>query len=427
MSKQIIKNEFIGEELVKITHESGLQVYVMKKNYTGAYAVFGTRYGSCDNEFTLDGERISVPEGIAHFLEHKMFETEDGQDTFELFAQIGADANAYTSTDRTAYLFSCTEDFYQAFEILINMVLTPVFTKENVAKEQGIIAQEIKMCSDRPTDALHYNLMKAMYATNPVGIPIAGTVESIAKITPELLYKCYNAFYRMNNMAICVCGNVDPDQIERIIERMIPKDKKTEVAFTPINDCPAVNQKLITTKAQISRPLFSIGIKHPEGNSETMCACEVLSEALFGEGEDFFSELYEGELVNKFRAYYEYGRSANFFGITGDSLEPQQVMDKLCLLAQKVKKEGVQRDAFERAKRNIYADILRSFDASEDIAEGMFDAFLSNERFLDSAEAFHAVTYEQVNDLAKLVLNEERFCMSVVYPLDNGSGGKENA
>ena len=424
MKKEILKNAFIGEEAVKLTHESGLTVFVIKKDFTTAYAMFGTRYGSFDNEFTLDGERISVPHGIAHFLEHKMFETEDGEDTFEQFAEIGADANAYTSTDRTAYLFSCTEEFYEALRILINMVMTPVFTKENVQKEQGIIAEEIKMCEDRPGNALHYNLMRAMYEKNPVRIPIAGTVQSISEITPELLYKCYGAFYRMNNMAICICGDVDADKVAEIVDEMIPKGRASEVIFDTVSDVSDVYRKLIETEAEIAKPLFSIGIKHPEGCSDTAAACEILSEALFGECEDLFSDLYEGELVSRFRAYYEYGRASCHFGITGDSFEPEKVYEKVLDYVKGVREKGVSRDAFERAKRNAYADSLRAFELSEDIAEGLFDAFLVGENYLDSAEGYQAVTYEQVNTLAKSVLTENRFCMSVVYPCGYERKGK---
>lgn len=403
--------------MIKLTHESGLTVYVVQKNYTSAYAIFGTRYGSYDNEFSLDGERITVPHGIAHFLEHKMFETEDGQDTFELFAEIGADANAYTSTDRTAYLFSCTESFYEALRILINMVLTPVFTDENVEKEQGIIGEEIKMCEDRPSNVLHYNLMRALYEKNPVRIPIAGTVESIAEITPELLYKCYGAFYRMNNMSLCVCGDVDADEIAKIVDELVPKENGGKVELTKEEDSTAVNERLIEAEAEIAKPMFRIGIKHPEGSVESSAACEILSEVLFGECEDFFSELYESELVTGLRAYYEYGRTGCFFVISGDSREPDKVFDKVLAYAEKVRTEGVSREAVERVKRHAYADVLRAYDSSEDIAEGLFGAFLEDENFLDAAETYHAVTYEQVNGLAKTVLTEERFCMSVLYPI----------
>lgn len=413
---EIVRNTFIGEEMTKITHASGLMIYVIKKEFKSAYAIFGTRYGSFDNEFVVDGENITVPHGIAHFLEHKMFETEDGGDTFEQFAEIGADANAYTSTDRTAYLFSCTEEFYKAFETLVNMVVTPVFTKENVKKEQGIIAQEIKMCEDRPSNTLHYNLMKALYEKNPVRIPIAGTVESISEITAELLYKCYNAFYRMNNMAICVCGDVDSDKILEIVDRYVPSVRESEVEFTDDAESPRVNEALVSEEAEVSKPMFRIGVKFPEGTSENSCACEILWEALFSSCEDFFSDIYENELVSGYRYYYEYSRPCSYFAIGGDSDSPEAVFKKFKEYAAKTVANGVSKEAFERAKRNAYADVIRNFDYSEEIAEGMFESFLVNENYLDIAESYQAVSYDEVQELAKIALSDERFCMSVLYP-----------
>ena len=413
---EIIKNALLGEEMTRIEHESGLKIYVVKKDFVSAYAIFGTRYGSCDNVFTLDGERIEVPHGIAHFLEHKMFETADGRDTFELFSEIGADANAYTSTDRTAYLFSCTEDFYSALEVLIDMVVTPVFTEENVEKEQGIIAQEIKMCEDRPSNAISYNLMKALYEKNPIRIPIAGTVESISKITPELLYKCYNAFYRMNNMAICVCGNVDADEILKIVDKHIPKKLQEKAAFEEVNDAEDVFMPVISEEKDISRPLFCIGIKFPEATTESSYACDILSEALFGTSEDFYCDILEKDLVSSYYYYYEASRSASFFVVGGETAEPDVMLERVRALIDGVSENGIPRDAFERAKRKLYASTVRSFNSTESIADELFEGFLSGDDCLDCAQKYGAVTYEDIMELSKAVLKQNRVAMSVLYP-----------
>ena len=413
---EIIKNELLGEEMTRIAHPSGLMIYVVRKDFASAYAVFGTRYGSFDNAFTLDGERTVVPHGIAHFLEHKMFETEGGQDTFELFSEIGADANAYTSTDRTAYLFSCTEDFYTAFEVLVNMVATPVFTEENVKKEQGIIAQEIKMCEDRPSNTLHYNLMKALYEKSPVRIPIAGTVESIAEITPELLYKCCNAFYRMNNMAICVCGNVDVSEILKIVDKHIPENQQEKVVFEDVPDSKGVFMPIISEEKDIAKPLFSIGIKFPEATKENSYACDILCEALFGMCEDFYSEIFESDMVSSYHYYYEFSRASSYFAIGGETPEPDWVLERVRALVAKALENGIPMDAFERAKRKVYADTVRGFDSSENIAEEMFESFLAYDGFLDSAEKYSAVTYDEVLALSKTVLSLDRIAMSALYP-----------
>lgn len=414
--KQYISNSFVGEAMTRIDHKSGLTVYIVKKDFASTYALFGTKYGSYDNVFTLNGEKVSVPSGIAHFLEHKMFETEDGTDSFELFAEIGADANAYTSVDRTVYLFSCTQDFIKGFEILLKMVTTPVFTDANVKKEQGIIAQEIKMCEDRPGDALHYNLMKALYEKNPVRIPIAGTVESISHITPELLYKCYNAFYRMNNMAVCICGNVDEDEILSVIDRVITAPEQESVVFEQIDEPAQVCTDRITAFSEISKPYFAIGIKYPEGNEKDKAVCDILCEAVLGNCEDMYSELFENDLVNSYNSYYDYCRACSYFCVCGDSDDPEKVLETVMRYIEDAASNGVSEQAFERAKRMIYAGVLKSFDSSENIAEGMFDAFAADLNFLSEADEYKNVTHLQVNELAKRVFTRERVAISTVCP-----------
>ena len=229
--KIIRKSELLGEEYTLIRHKSGLNIYVFYKDISVTYTILGTKYGSFDNRFRTVGEQdiADVPEGIAHFLEHKMFEMEDGRDAFELYAANGADANAYTSVDRTAYLFSCTELFEENLRILIKMVTEPYFTPATVEKEQGIIGEEIKMCEDRPWNAMHYSLMNAIYKDSPARIPVTGTIESIAEITPELLYRCHKTFYDPHNMALCICGRVDGDRVVEIVDECISDSDGVEI------------------------------------------------------------------------------------------------------------------------------------------------------------------------------------------------------
>lgn len=406
-----------------VKHKSGLTVYYVKKDFAASYAIFGTKYGSFDNEFTVDGQRITVPHGIAHFLEHKLFETEDGTDTFELFSELGADANAYTSTDRTAYLFSCTENFYQSLEVLVKMVLTPVFTEKNVSKEMGIIGQEIKMCEDRTRTVLYYNLMKALYEHNPIRIPIAGTLESIAKITPELLYKCYNSFYRMSNMALCICTNEELDGVIEILDRYLPEDCKEQVLHADSYDGDAVYKQVVAARAEIARPLFEIGLKIPRANPSDACALEIICEAVLGESEDFYNDCFEDELFTSYHQYCDCSRVGYSIQLGGDSDSPSLVLERFRDLAAKVRENGISREAFERAKRSAYADALRAFDGSENVAEELFEAFLSGESYLDCVDRYKAVTYEKADALARQIFNDEAIGMSVIYP--NGSLSEE--
>ena len=266
MKFDVIYNEKIGEKLYVTTHKSGLKVCVMpKRDYVKTYAVIGTDFGSVNNKFISFGENeeITVPDGIAHFLEHKMFEQPDGSNVFESFARFGANANAYTSFDVTAYLFETSENVIENLEILLDYVQKPYFTDENVLKEQGIIAQEIKMYDDEPSWRLMMNFLSAMYHKHPVRIDIAGSVESISKITKETLYKCYNTFYDMSNMALFVVGNVSPEEIAECVEKNILSEKAPDGKISKIfEDEPVtVLKKTAYQKLSVSVPSFMFGYK----------------------------------------------------------------------------------------------------------------------------------------------------------------------
>ena len=223
-----MRTEFYSERLreryVRIDHPSGLPVYVFPKPLTTTYAIFSTRYGSVDTKFrrTGDTDWVETPDGIAHFLEHKLFENADGSDSFERFSAYGADANAYTTCNRTSYLFSCTERFEESLEELLRFVTTPYFTKQSVKKEQGIIAEEIREYDDNPWERCFQNLMEGLYEKNPIRVNICGTEKSISRITPEILRECYDAFYRLSNMALIVCGDVCEEDVVKIVDRVLP-------------------------------------------------------------------------------------------------------------------------------------------------------------------------------------------------------------
>ena len=237
MMKKKVFEGFADESYVKAELENGLTVYISEKpQYSSSYAIFGTKYGSIDTRFAKDdGEMIDVPEGIAHYLEHKLFEGEDG-DAFSKYAKTGANANAFTSFDRTCYLFSCSDNFYENLDILLNFVQSPYFTEENVLKEQGIIGQEIRMYDDSPSWRVMFNLLENMYQNHPVRIDIAGTVESIAKIDADLLYKCYETFYNPANMFICIAGNIDADKTLKQIEKTVTKNNPVQITRGSFNE-----------------------------------------------------------------------------------------------------------------------------------------------------------------------------------------------
>ena len=230
-SKKTVKSRLLGEEYTLIKHESGLTICIFPKKMSVTYAIITTKFGSLDSRFrTGDGVIHQVPDGVAHFLEHKMFENPDGEDTFEKFSRTGADANAFTSLRDTSYVFSCTENVGESLKILLGSVFTPYFTEENVKKEQGIIAQEINMGDDDPGSVLFLDLMNCLYSKNGIKTDVAGTVESIMKITPDILYECYRAFYLPGNMMLCVCGDVSADEVAAAVSEAVPRS-----AFTRTN------------------------------------------------------------------------------------------------------------------------------------------------------------------------------------------------
>lgn len=412
----VVKNPFLNESYTKISHKSGLDIYVVTKDFSMYYALFGTKYGSYDNVFRLEGESeyTEVPAGIAHFLEHKMFESEDGKDVFELYAQTGADANAYTSTDRTAYLFSCTEEFYPSFEILLEMVTKSHFTKETVEKEQGIIGEEIRMCKDRPNDAVYYGLCEAMYESNPVRIPIAGTEQSIALITPELLYKCYDTFYQMSNMALCICGKVNVEKIIEIADRMLLQKPQRAIEYKDYKDPPKVYRPRSVSYMDVSKPIFRIGVKNVSDAPEELG--DLLCEVLFNKSESFYSELYENGLLISYYSYFQSSRSASYMTIGGDSDDPEKVYEKFLEYTKNIVENGISDESFIRAKRVLYAQALEVFDSSENITEEMLESVFRGTDFLDYAGLIDAITKTQVEKFARELFDESKYAMSVVYP-----------
>ena len=297
---QIIEKKEIGEKYYRTVHKSGLEITLIPKDYSQSYALFSTRYGACDNCFKLEGESefTRVPDGIAHYLEHKMFENENGEDTFERFAKYGADCNAFTSSNITAYLFGCTQNFKENLEILLDYVTKPYFTPETVAKEQGIIGQEIKMGEDNPRRMLYYNMLDALYAKSQMKINVAGTVESISHITADLLYSCYNTFYNLSNMMLVISGRATMEEVLEVCDKVLPVKDPIKIIRSYNEEQSTVNKKRVTAKYEISKPMFHIGIKNPDikSTSEELmkqnAEYDILFELLFGKTSEFALDVY---------------------------------------------------------------------------------------------------------------------------------------
>ena len=402
-----IVNDLLKEELYYEKLENGLDVYFMpKKGFTKKYAVLATNYGSNDLEFIPinEKEKMVVNAGIAHFLEHKMFEQPDGGNAFDKFSKWGANANAFTNFTMTAYLFSATEYFYESLEHLIDYVQTPYFTNENVEKEKGIIEQEIKMYNDDPEWNVFFNALKAMYVNHPTRVDIAGTVDSIYKITKEELYKCYNTFYNPGN-------HKDIQKLEEEIVRFYPEEP-TEV-----------KQKEIVEKFPISMPMFSIcfkddkvGIKGKELlRYEVMT--DILTDMLFKKGSAIYEDLYmKGLITPSFGAGFSSQVDYSYTSIGGESKDPRKVKEIIMTYIEKFKEEGLDKEAFERTKKKHIGNFIKYFDSVTFIANNFITYKFKGINLLDYVEVMKEVTFEEVSERLNNHFREENCVISIAEP-----------
>lgn len=425
MSFEIFENKQIDEKYYYKKHKSGLDVYVIPKNHGTGYAVFGTKFGSIDNHFRVNGEEITVPDGIAHFLEHKMFENEDGIDTFKKYANYGASANAYTSSDITVYLFSATANMTENLEILLDFVSTPYFTKETVDKEQGIIGQEIRMYDDNPNWRLYFNMLRAMYKNHPVNIDTAGTVETIAEITAETLHKTYATFYNLHNMALCVCGNIKPEDVENVCDRILKEAPELSVERIYPEEQKEINIPEICEKMQVSMPMFAVGIKDPvqfesgEALAKKSAEMSIILRIIFGRASDFYSRLYEsGHINSSFSAAFDAHSAFSYTEISGLAKDPDKVYEEIKKEIERYREKGIDTEEFERAKRAIYAGSVRTFDSTDDISNSFLAYLFCGCNLLSESNVIADVTLEDVNARLKSAFPKDSFALSKILPLD---------
>ncbi len=374
-----IFNETIRERIYREKLDNGLDVFMMpRKSYNHQYAVFATNYGSIDNSFIdpRSGKKVSVPDGIAHFLEHKLFEGEK-ESIFDKFANLGASANAYTNFTTTAYLFSSTINFEESLLNLIDFVQSPYFTEENVEKEKGIIAQEIKMYEDDPHYQLFFSLLQGLYHNHPVKIDIAGSIDSIKKITREDLYLCYNTFYHPSNMVLFMVGDFDRNRVLSLVRNnQQKKDYPSQDDIKRIfpDEPEAVNEKRIIKKMDTSRPLFNLGFKEgrlTESGREMIkqtIATNMLLELLVGKGTELYQSLYEDGLVDdNFHFNYTREKGYGYISMGGETKDPQELSPRLF---RGIKEAGdrISNDNFMRIYKKITGNFLEEFNSLELIA-----------------------------------------------------------
>ena len=417
-----IVSERVREAYYKTVHSSGLTVIVYpKKGFNSTYASIGTKFGSIYSRFLCNGKEISVPDGTAHYLEHKLFESEDG-DAFSKYAKTGASANAYTSFDMTCYLFSCTDKFRESLEILIDLMQTPYFTEQTVAKEQGIISQEIKMYDDSPDWRVMMNLLKGLYHYHPINIDIAGTVETIAQITPEILYDCYNSYYNLHNMVLTVVGNADPEEVMSVVnEKIRPSDDVQTDIILPEEPYEVVRKRVEQT-FPVNVPSFELGFKeHYTGGYVTnrqQAATNILMNAFAAPGSELYRQLLDENLINStFGHQYLEGLGYRAMILSGESKNPDAAAEMINEAVRKLHKNGVSAEDFENSKKMVYGKMIAGFDYRSSLASELMNGEFTGRELFDSVEAVAAATLDDVNARLEEELDADNCCLSVVKGL----------
>ncbi|MDI3534283.1 MAG: hypothetical protein PWQ82_648 [Thermosediminibacterales bacterium] len=416
------------ERIVSKVLDNGLSVFLMrKKGYNKKFAIYATHYGSIDNEFVIPGEEkpIKVPDGIAHFLEHKLFEEEYGS-VMDRFAEQGASSNAYTNYTTTAYLFSCTDRFYENLDLLIDFVQKPYFTKENVEKEKGIIEQEIRMYLDDPGWRVFMNLLKALYHKHPVRIDIAGSVESIRQIDMDTLYKCYETFYNPENMVLFAVGDFDEAEALNKIESNFKK-RKYEVHGKIKRFYPEEPKEIYKTKIvenlSVSEPLFHMGFKDTDvgyDGSKLLkkdITTRILLDMILGRSSKLYRQLYEEGLIDdRFSLDYEGQKDYGFCVIGGPTRDPEMLHDRILKGLEEYKVKGLNKEDYERNKKKMIGNYIKGFNSPEFIATTFISYHFKNINILQYLEYLNIITFKDVEERFSSFLDPKYHSYSVILP-----------
>jgi len=422
---QILENKRLGEKIATFTHASGMKFFVCEKPFSSCYCLLTVNYGA--NDFTYydeKGNKQEMPLGVAHFLEHKMFENADGSDSTEHFCALGMDCNAYTSHTETSYLFSGAGDMENALRELLTFVLSPYYTKETVDKEQGIIGEEIARSLDSPTQLAYYKMMQNLYKTNPVREEILGSKESIAKITPELLYQAHNTFYNPANMILSISGKITPERVEEIANEILPQEKR-ECSFAQVKEeeTAGVLNDYEEFEGPVAKPLFYIGIKdlnvpsERETKEKRQIVVDLLMQCLFSFSSPIISKLYEeNKITMRYSCGYSASRNTSTLRLSMESDNPKEVAKLLSEYVESVKQNGIDEALFERYKKSSIADSIRIYDSTEAIVDEMNDTALDGSSPYSTAELVPNIKKEDLEKVLPELFVKENICMVVVNP-----------
>jgi predicted Zn-dependent peptidase len=422
---QIIENSKIKEKLYVEKLNNGLTIMILPKKTRKKYIVWSANYGSIDNKFYSNGEDVLtvVPDGIAHYLEHKLFEQENGRNSLDVLCALGVDANAYTTNDHTAYLYECTEKFDEALDEFMNYVQNPYFTDENVEKERGIIEQEIMMYDDYPEWALYMNALKCMYKDNEINIDVAGTKETIAKIDKEKLYKIYNSFYKPENMVMVLAGDFKPEEvIEKIKSRITMKASEKETVRIYNDEQLDIVNKYLEKEMDISMPCVLIGYKDNDLESNKIkkdIAIEIIGSILLGKSSEVYEELYEaGKILAVPSMNYEFSKTYAHVLIQAQTNFVDDFINKVNEKINKLKTEGISEEDFERAKKKTYGEFVKEYNEVSTIATNFVSDYFKNINSFDYFEEFNTITKEYVENILKEIFEDNMKVVSVIKPIE---------
>ena len=416
----------LDETLYTRVLENGLTVCVVpRQGFSRKMAYFVTDYGSIHTDFVLDGKVYHAPAGVAHYLEHKMFDLPGSRDVSAEFAAMGAMTNAFTSYDMTAYYFSCTENFDSCLRLLLEFVSTPYFTEESVEKERGIIDQEIGMNLDSPDSMIFDDLMQALYHQHPIRVPILGTCDTIRQITPEVLHACHRAFYTPGNMLLCVVGDVDPQSVAAIAREMLGTEKKAVGVKMRPWDEPITSLRPETgRKMEVAMPMFDLAFKcEPVGTGDaairTEMVADLAAEALFGESSELYLKLYEEGLIDSsFGGGFETVDGCAMLMCSGDSENPEAVREAILQQAAKIAAGGIPEQNFLRMKRSALGRRIRGLDSFDATCFRVCAYHFSDFDYFRFPEVYRSINANEICGFLNRVVRQERCSLSVINPVE---------
>ena len=422
-TKTIIRSPLTGDSYTQIRHKSGLNILVCEMDgFQTTQALFCTNYGSIHTRFKTadDADFCTVPEGIAHFLEHKLFENEDC-DVFDLYAKTGANANAFTSFDKTCYFFDCSDHFQESLDILLSFVQSPYFTPESVAKEQGIIGQEICMYDDDPGWRVFFNMLCGLYQKHPVRIDIAGTIESIAEITDDLLYRCYRTFYNLHNMVLAVAGKCTVDEVLEVADRLLKpcEDQKLETVF-PEETLDIVREETVESAA-VGQPLFNLGIKcQPRQGLDNLRAemlADITMQTLSGSSSPLYQEMLQSGLVNESFSSEVFNGDGFFTMIFGgESRDPQAVREKVTAAILDAQKNGLDEVMFNESKKSAYGELVRKLGNVSAVTNTLVAAHMAGCGLYDPMQVLSEMTLDDCNRFLREEVDVQHMTLSMIEP-----------